>query len=34
MSIASPRNLEFATVSGTVSNPSKEYNGYPVLLVR
>ncbi|MBX3179012.1 MAG: serine protease [Candidatus Hydrogenedentes bacterium] len=33
VSIASPRNLEFATVSGTVSNPSKEYNGYPVLLV-
>lgn len=33
VSIASPRNLEFTTVSGTVSNPSKEYNGYPVLLV-
>lgn len=33
VSIASPINLEFSTVSGTVSNPNKEYDGYPVMLV-
>ena len=33
VSIASPINLEFSTVSGTVSNPNKEYGGYPVMLV-
>ncbi len=33
VSIASPINLEFSTVSGTVSNPNKLYDGYPVMLV-
>lgn len=33
VSIASPMNLEFSTVAGTVSNPNKVYNGYPVILV-
>lgn len=33
VSIASPISLEFSTVTGTVSNPNKAYNGYDVLLV-
>lgn len=33
VSIASPINLEFSTVSGTVSNPNKSFNGYAVVLV-
>ncbi len=32
VSIASPVNLEFSTVSGTVANPNKTYDGYPVVL--
>jgi len=32
VSIASPINLEFTTVSGTVANPNKTYGGYDVLL--
>ena len=32
ISIASPISLEFITVSGTVANPDKTYNGYPVVL--
>lgn len=32
VSIASPVNLEFTTVSGTVANPNKTYDGYEVLL--
>lgn len=33
VSIAAPVNLEFSTVTGTVSNPDKTYGGYPVMLV-
>lgn len=33
VSIASPVNLEFTTVSGTVANPNKTYDNYDVLLV-
>ncbi|MCF6286300.1 MAG: tetratricopeptide repeat protein [Candidatus Hydrogenedentes bacterium] len=33
VSIASPINLEFTTVTGAVANPNKTYDGYPVLLV-
>ena len=32
ISIASPINLEFTTVSGTVANPNKTYENYEVLL--
>ncbi len=32
VSIASPINLEFTTVSGTVANPNKTYDNYEVLL--
>lgn len=33
VSIAAPMNLDFSTVPGTVSNPSRTYNGYPVMQV-
>lgn len=33
VSIASPINLAFTTVTGAVSNPDKSYGGYPVMLV-
>jgi len=31
LSIAAPMNLEFSTVTGTVSHPKRTYRGYPVI---
>lgn len=33
VSIAAPMNLEFSTVSGTVANPNRTFDGYPVVQV-
>ena len=31
ISIAAPLSLDYSTVTGTVSNPNRSYNGYPVI---
>lgn len=33
ISIAAPMNLDFSTVPGTVSNPNRTFDGYPVIQV-